>query len=435
MGFTTIRHGPGATAFHALALCALLAAGPAQAAEPALGLKAAVALAIANNPGLAAAAARADAAATRPDQAGALPDPALSFRAMNLPVDSFNSTQEAMTQMQIGVSQRVPFPGKRSLRERAARHEADARAAESREALLRVVREVKTGWWSILYLDRALSAVARNLGLLRNLLEIAQTKYEVGQGLQQDVLLAQVELSKLLDAEIRLRGERRRVRARFNALLDRPAQAAVVLPAEVDVALPALPANAELVEQARLNRPLLVAERSRLRAAETARELAELDFYPDFSLNAGYGVRGGRNPDRSARADFLSLGVSLSIPLYAGRKQTRAVEQAKAEASARRAGLRDLTGRVEAEIASALASYDQAADQAGLLFSGIIPQARQTVDAMRAGYLVSKVDFLNLVRAQTTLYDYDTRYWRALSEANKALAELAAAVGQETIHE
>ena len=50
---------------------------------------------------------------------------------------------------------------------------------------------------------------------------------------------------------------------------------------------------------------------------------------------------------------------------------------------------------------------------------------------MRAGYLVNKVDFLNLVRAQTTLFDYGTQYWRALSEANRALAALAAAIGDE----
>ena len=48
---------------------------------------------------------------------------------------------------------------------------------------------------------------------------------------------------------------------------------------------------------------------------------------------------------------------------------------------------------------------------------------------MQAGYQVNKVDFLNLVRAQITLYNYETRYWKLLASAKGALAKLTAAVG------
>ncbi|WP_338070343.1 TolC family protein [Bathymodiolus platifrons methanotrophic gill symbiont] len=70
-----------------------------------------------------------------------------------------------------------------------------------------------------------------------------------------------------------------------------------------------------------------------------------------------------------------------------------------------------------------------------LFKNGIIPQARQTVASMLAGYQVNKVDFLNLVRSQITLYNYETQYWKALSEANQALAQLTAVVGKEEIYE
>ena len=54
---------------------------------------------------------------------------------------------------------------------------------------------------------------------------------------------------------------------------------------------------------------------------------------------------------------------------------------------------------------------------------------------MRAGYQVNQVDFLNLVRTQVTLYDYETQYWLAISLANQALAQLESLVGQESIYE
>jgi len=86
-------------------------------------------------------------------------------------------------------------------------------------------------------------------------------------------------------------------------------------------------------------------------------------------------------------------------------------------------------------VQQAMTDYQRAGEQTQLFQQQIIPQARQTVDAMLAGYQVGKVDFLNLIRSQTTLYDYETQYWKALSVANQALARLVAAVGEEKIYE
>jgi outer membrane protein TolC len=90
---------------------------------------------------------------------------------------------------------------------------------------------------------------------------------------------------------------------------------------------------------------------------------------------------------------------------------------------------------VRAQISTAYGDYQQYKQQAELFKGGIIPQARQTVASMLAGYQVNKVDFLNLVRSQITLYNYETQYWMALSGANQALAQLTAVVGKEEIYE
>ena len=67
--------------------------------------------------------------------------------------------------------------------------------------------------------------------------------------------------------------------------------------------------------------------------------------------------------------------------------------------------------------------------------TGIIPQARQTVSSMLAGYQVSKVDFLNLVRSQITLLNFEMQYWNVFAEANQSLAQLTATVGKDEIYE
>ena len=400
-----------------------------------LALEDAVAMAIQGNPELAGMQARAGGFAAIPSQAGALPDPMLSLNALNLPTDTFDRDQEPMTQLQVGIEQSLPFPGKLELKERAAEFDADAATSNVDETRLRLVHNVKQGWWQIYYLDRALDIVSRNQDLLRQFVQIAQTKYTVGEGLQQEVLLAQVELSRLFDRQIELQGLRRQQVARLNALLDRPVNTPVLLPKQLAEDLVGILPEPQLITRAEASRPLLVQRRQEVEAARTRRDFARRDRYPDFKLGAAYGFRDGQNPDGSSRADFASIRLGVSLPLYAGRKQDKAVDQRASELLQRQFALQDELGKVRAEISAALADYQRASEQVQLYKTGIIPQARQSVASMLSGYQVNKVDFLNLVRAQITLYSYETQYWKSFSEANQALARLSAAVGEEVIDE
>jgi len=242
----------------ALAVAAWIGAFGAAAAEepPPLTEAQAVAAALAHSAALEAVRRRAEAMAAVPPQAGTLPDPVLRLGAMNLPVDTFDLDQEAMTQLQVGVVQAVPFPGKLALRREAAEHEAEAAAVSVEEVRLRLERDVRLAWWRLHHLDRALEVVERNQTLMRQLVEVAQAAYRVGKGLQQDVLLAELELSRLRDLELRLRRQRRSAEARLNALLNRPADTPVRLPRREAGSLPAAPAEEALYEIADARRPL-----------------------------------------------------------------------------------------------------------------------------------------------------------------------------------
>jgi len=307
--------------------------------------------------------------------------------------------------------------------------EASAAEFDVGEVRLALVKNVRSTWWNLFFLDRALSAVQRNQVLLRQLLRIAETKYKTGQGMQSDVLLAQVELSRLLESEIGLNASRRTQAAALKALLDRPAMHRVSLPSQADESLPPAPGIEALRMLALDARPVLFARRNALEAARTRVALAEKDYYPDFKLGAAYGFRSGNNPNGSPRADMSSIAFSMNLPVFTGAKQDRALSQRKAEALREEFGLADRRAQVLAEIEQALAEYHAGQQQASLFKTGIIPQARQTTASMLAAYQVNKVDFLNLVRAQITLYNYETQYWKALSSGWQARARLEAAVG------
>ncbi|MCZ6831952.1 MAG: TolC family protein [Gammaproteobacteria bacterium] len=409
---------------------------PLALAEPAavLGLAEARARTIADNPGLAEMQARYEALTQVAPQQSALPDPVVSLNAMNLPWDSFDRNRENMTQMQVGVSQMFPFPGKLGLREDIALFEAEAALYSVDEMRLNLNKNVSVAWWEIYFMDRALETVQRNQSLLRQFVEVARTKYEVGKGLQQDVLLAQLELSGFLDQEIRLQAMREQQVIRLNVLMDVSPELPVQLPMMVPQPANNIASATRLHELALSSRPVLSEKAAAIDASESRLELAEKDYYPDFKVGVLYGKR-EQDLEGNSRKDFLTVMFSVNIPLYAGTKQSKAVQQRARELAKSQYALTDERNLVMSAISLALADYRRATDQVALFGEGIIPQARQTVESMLAGYQVDEVDFLNLVRSQVTLFNYELQHWKAFTEVNQSITRLKAAVGEENIYE
>lgn len=410
---------------------------PVQAQNSVLSAAEAVKTAVSENPGLAEMQARFRAMSEIPSQMGTLPDPVVSFGAMNFPTDSFDRDQEPMTQLQVGISQAFPFPGKLNLREEAAEFDAQAAFYTADEMRLMLIANVQQKWWQIFYLDRAIDTIRSNQVLLKQFIDVAKTKYETGKGLQQDVLLAQLEQSKLIDKNIQIQALRSNQAILLNTMMNLRANAEVSLPRTVNKSLPTILNEHRLYQLAAIHRPIIKQREQTVAASESRLDLAKRNEYPDFNVAVNYGNRSGNNPMpmSGSRSDFVSVMVGIKVPLYLGRKQSKAIRQKSSELEKNHYAVLDEKGRVSAEISTAVTDYRRAGEQMSLFGSGIVPQARQTVQSMLAGYQVSKVDFLNLVRSQITLLNYELQYWKSLSEAKQALAKIQAAVGEESIYE
>lgn len=396
-------------------------------------LNLAIERALSGNPGLGEIKARAEAMAAIPSQAGSLPDPTVSFEMQNVPTRSFDLRKEDMTMLGVGISQAIPFPGKLALREKIAEQEALAAADSVDEARLRLVREVKQGWWRLFYYDRAVGLLDEAEHFFYQLVDIAQAKYKVGKGTQQNVLLAQLELSKLKDEKLSLVSMRHGQNARFNVLLDRTPEMLLRIPAEAEFKLPVLIESA-LQDKASQIRPLFAQHRKMLNAALARVDLAQQDFYPDFTVGAGYANR-QNTPTGEVRSDFANVQLSMNVPIYAGQKQAKAVDQRQSELLQEQYALQDEHHKIQAEIAVKAAEYQHAKEKLLLLEHEIIPQAQQTVNSLLAGYQVSQTDFSDLLRTQLSLFQYQTQYWQALVSTQEILAELSAEVGEELSHD
>lgn len=381
--------------------------------------------ALEHNPELQAARERWEMARHRITPAGSLDDPTLGLALSNYPVDSLESDRTPMTGNEIRIAQNLPFPGKLEGKEEVARQQSRWFEAAYRDARLQVAAKVKDTYYRLYFLDRAVALTEENVAILDSFIELTMTRYEVGSGLQQDVLKAQVEQSKLEDKLLALRQQSATLEAQLVRLLGGMETLKLPLPDELPLVEMAHPAE-RLKTLARDNRPMFASYRALIERYEEERELARLDYYPNFNVWTSYRFRDDDLPDGGT--DFVSAGVGINLPIW---REKRSAKVAEADAGIRLARRQqdDFAHQVDFTIADALAGLRRNHDQAELYQRGIIPQAQQSLDASTAAYQVGKVELLTLLDGLMTLYRYQIDFERASSDALRDLSRLEAATG------
>ncbi|HSG46877.1 MAG TPA: TolC family protein [Longimicrobiales bacterium] len=383
------------------------------------------AVALAANPGLLALRALADAATARVPESGTLPDPMLMVGAMNLGLPELDAGMPASMLPSIQLSQTFPFFGKLGLREEMAEADGEAARVAVAEAEWRLRARVAQHFHDLYALDQNLAVHRRTLELLRDFQSVARSLYASGDGRQGDVIRADVEVARM-DAEIQRQEATRAARAAsLNALLDRPGDQEVGTP--VPDSLPAgFPAPDTLLSWAMETRPALEGEAVRLERARKGVELAEKDFWPDFTVSAQYGRRGGDQP-----RSMGGLMIGASIPVHAGSRQRPRVEAARAMERAAEAGVSGARAAVDAELRGVLAELERARSLMTLYRDEILPAAEANVASSLASYRVGAVDFSTLVDAQLAVDRFEQDYHRLEADYGTAVALLEAAVGRD----
>jgi len=250
----------------------------------------------------------------------------------------------------------------------------------------------------------------------------------VGMGLQQDVLKAQVEVSRLLDDGLMWERMKEGARAELNAALGQPPQSPLGSAGKVEKSEVALNLS-NLQEQALQSSPMLRERDFAIRRAQANQSLATRDLKPDFEFGLGYMLRYTIPGDPMSGTDMVSASVGLNLPVYAKQKQRKHIEETGNELEAARA--REEAARLEAfsMLADLVAQAQRNSRQIDLFRRGIIPQAELAFESVRAGYQVGKVDFLSLLDAQVKLYEYQLSYYQALAAYQKSLVKIERTAG------
>lgn len=391
---------------------------PAQARGD-TGLAALLKEAAERNPDVIAARREADAAASRVEPSAALDDPMLEAGLINVPTGSWSLSREDMTMKMIGISQRLPYPGKRALRREAATREADAVAINAREALNRVQRDVKVAYFELWLADESIRISEANLGVLRQLLSLAEARYGVGQGTQADVFKAQTQLSRMEEERLKLGRERPALEAELARAIGRPE--AAITPQAPGLPLPALRLES-LKAAARGSRPQLAAQQRMVDRGTAQVDLARKDYYPDFDVRLQYGQRD--NYLGMKRDDMVSITVAINLPVWGETKRDPKVSEAEAGRSQAQVMLQARLNEVDAMLRQQVSAAEQGLRSLRLYDGSLVPQARLASDASLSAYRVGRVDFFTLLDSRMTAFNAEVGRAAALVAYNKALAEI-----------
>jgi cobalt-zinc-cadmium efflux system outer membrane protein len=381
-----------------------------------------------NNPEIKAARRDVDMRVARIAPAGAPPDPTLSVGYMGglFRPPFFPSASTPGSFRQFGLSQEIPFPGKLGLKSRVAATEADAERWNYENTRRHAIAELKMAYVEYQYASRTLDILERNKERLEQVRQITEALFRVGQGLQQDVLKAQLEISMILERQAMFEQERAVLQAQINGLLFRTPDTPLESTLSFDVVPPASDVE-QLRALVREHYPALKREERTIDRGQQGLALAKREQLPDFAVTVTSQKFVGDMPW------MYGVDVMVTLPIFRQRKQQPMVAEAAAVLESGRQ-MRDATlSMALAEVTEEHLAETTSRKLADLYSDSVLPQARLSLESSLASYQVGRADFLTVLANFATVLTYEINYEEQSARYLKALARLEPLTGLSLI--
>lgn len=378
--------------------------------------------AAANNPQISAADHSARAARQMAQQVTTLPDPKFTYQNLSVgsPLPFAGYTNSDFAYIGVGASQELPYPGKLRARGAVAERDADTRQAEVEVIRTSLADAVKRDYLQLAYLQQTLGILRQNESVLDALIQDATAHYQVGQGMQQDVLEAQVNRTRIVQ-EITLHHQQLGQRqADLKGLLDRDQSSPDIVTEEL-IATPLQRTAAELLAMVRQNNPQIAVDASALRKQDAQLASAKREGKPDFAVGYMY-----QNTDRKYR-DYYMFTVDVRLP----RKARVHAEIAEASEQLS-ASQQTLQAQLQQQLAEVQQGYVKATSDEELLREyreGLIPQSDAAYRATLNAYASNREQLLHVLTSFTDTLNLKLAYAQTLVDHEAALAHLETLTG------
>ena len=375
--------------------------------------------ALKNSPEIQASLSRIEAARYRVPQARSLPDPMFMFGYQNEGFSRYTYGEEQGSQWMFSASQQFLFPGKRSLKGEMVQRDVESMEAMHEFLKLKTVARVKELYFDLFLAYKNIDLFKDKRNLFIRIEDLTLARYASGKAIQQELLMAQTEKYMLLEKEEMFKQKIQSLEAMLRAAIGREDATPLERPAEL-VSQPFYLDAGEAVKTALANSPEIKSRNKIIEAADTRLRMAQKEYYPDFSINAGYSNRSGDFKD------MWSATATINIPLYFKTKQAPAVREAKASLAQAKQELEAVKLMIAAAIQDNFSMLRSSERLMDLYTKGLIPKNTQDVDLALTDYTNGRTDLIVVISRLKTLLDYESLYWNQFVEREKAIARLQA---------
>jgi outer membrane protein TolC len=398
--------------------------GERDASSTRLSLADVTRLVLENNPAIKEAEYRWRAAIQRVRQAYAWEDPRLAGESR---VRRFvDEPPNAFMDQSLTLEQLIPITGKNLVRGRSAAAEAFSAFQEARRTQLDVIAKARAAYFQLANAYDQLEINSNNVTSLKQIADISRSRYETGLENAANVLVAETDYSKLLEAETDLERSLSDAQSQLNTLMNRDAFARLGVPAALSVDHADL-SLARLRSITLAQRPEVQMARAKIDAERSKVQLAQRAWIPDPALM----VKGQRYNDAAEAVSELDAGVSFTIPWVNPGKYSAGVREARANLAAAEQGLDREQKEALRLLRDQLAKVETFHHHVELFRDKLVPQAQQAFEATRLSYESGKATFLDWISAQRNLRDIQAMGRDHLAHYQTAVAELEAVVGAD----
>jgi outer membrane protein, heavy metal efflux system len=376
----------------------------------------------ANNPQISAANYGVRAARQMAPQVTTLPDPKFTYQQLSVgsPKPFAGYTNSDFAYIGVGASQELPYPGKLRARGVLAERDADTKQAEVEVTKTSIADAVKADYLRLAYLQQTLGILRQSESVLDQLIQDATAHYQVGQGMQQDVLQAQVNRTKMVKEITMHHQQMGQIQAHLKGLLSRDQVSPDIVTEEL-FATPLQRTSDELLAMVRQNNPQIQVDASSIRKQEAQLESAKREGKPDFEVGYLY-----QNTDRKYR-DYYMFTFDVRFP------RKKRVDAEIAEATERRSeSQRTLDAHLQQQLAEIQEGYVKATSDEELLKEyreGVIPQSDAVYRATLNAYASNREQFTHVLSYFTDLLGLKLEYAQILVDHEAALAHLETLTG------
>ena len=331
--------------------------------------------------------------------AGTMDDPRVSIGMANLAVDSFDFSQEPMTQLKVGVSQMLPRGDSLAIKQNQLSLMASQHPLLRQDRRAKVAVEVAKLWLDAYKAQQSIVLIEQSRVLFEQLADVAQASYStaIGKTRQHDIVRAELELTRLEDRLAMLKHHLVMSSRKLSQWLGE-------VPALRSLSLPSQLPNIQMKDGDLANHPALKALEQKIKASGSGITLAKQKYQPQWGLNASYGYRGNA-PMGGSRADLFSVGVSFDIPIFTGNRQDKEVQSAISRTEAVKSDKLQLLRQLTASMQTTKAHLHRLYERHTLYRDRLMPQIHEQAEASLTAYTNDEGNFTDVVRGRIAELD------------------------------